>query len=216
MMMFAPLLCAGTLAVVDSSSSILDAKEVASDAYVDSTSSLHRARTRQSIESVSSAVRSFIHNEDSPDVSDNEHQRSASKNIQRRSRTRKQSENNKQIERDLIVGGSAAPPGRFPYVVSLQLEKVLDGSSSASSGSNNSGDSAEVSDVHTCGGTLIAMDVVLTAGHCGYEELPSSAVTSAQGSVNTDGHVNFGEMPTQIFYGADVGAYNLTSNDGGG
>ena len=66
-------------------------------------------------------------------------------------------------ERDLIVNGSTAPPGRFPYSVSLQLESVNE------SPENNGGD--ELNNVHTCGGTLISPDVVLTAGHCGYEEL---------------------------------------------
>ena len=114
-------------------------------------------------------------------------------------------------ERELIVGGASTPPGRFPYVVSLQLEKVLDGSQAESDGGAN------VSDTHTCGGTLIAMDVVLTAGHCGYEELPSLQSTSSQsGSVSAEGTVNFGKMPQQIFYGADVGAYDLETNDGGG
>lgn len=113
--------------------------------------------------------------------------------------------------RELIVGGASTPPGRFPYVVSLQLEKVLDGSQAESNGG------ADVSDTHTCGGTLIAMDVVLTAGHCGYEELPSLQSTSSQsGSVSVEGAVNFGKMPQQVFYGADVGAYDLETNDGGG
>lgn len=113
--------------------------------------------------------------------------------------------------RELIVGGASTPPGRFPYVVSLQLEKVLDESQAESNGG------ADVSDTHTCGGTLIAMDVVLTAGHCGYEELPSLQSTSSQsGSVSVEGAVNFGKMPQQVFYGADVGAYDLETNDGGG
>ena len=126
-----------------------------------------------------------------------QHTHVAKKYYERKQRRRKQ---HQRLNRELIVGGQAAPPGRFPYVVSLQLEKVLD---------ETSENGAEVSDLHTCGGTLIAMDIVLTAGHCGYEEvLP---VISGPGSVNQDGHVNFGEIPQQIFYGADVGAYNLTS-----
>ena len=91
-------------------------------------------------------------------------------------------------QRELVVGGAIADPGRYPYVVSLQLEKILD--------EPVGNDGADVSDVHTCGGTLIAMDVVLTAGHCGYEELQPPVITNAQGSVDVDGNVNFGEMPT--------------------
>jgi len=166
------------------------------------------SKNRQSLESVAFAVR--LSTEAANDYARQDH---ASRNYfehRPRKANRREKSQGQQNQRGMIVGGMDASPGRFPYVVSLQLEKVLDEAPSAES------DGAEVSDVHTCGGTLIAMDVVLTAGHCGYEELPSSQTTSAQGSVNVDGHVNFGEMPTQIFYGADVGAYNLSNNDGGG
>mmetsp|Transcript_9133 Transcript_9133/g.20627 ORF Transcript_9133/g.20627 Transcript_9133/m.20627 type:complete len:744 (+) Transcript_9133:192-2423(+) len=170
---------------------------------------LHDAENGRFMESVASAVRSSILDRNFPEKTANGGLRQSNNFERKRRKTqqRRHGQQNNDLGRDLIVGGSVAPPGRFPYVVSLQLEKVLD---SAESGG------AKVSDLHTCGGTLIAMDVVLTAGHCGYEELPSSQVTNAQGSVNAEGHVNFGEMPQQIFYGADVGAYNLTSNDGGG
>jgi secreted trypsin-like serine protease len=100
-------------------------------------------------------------------------------------------------ERNLVVGGSATPPGRFPYAVSLQSERVLDSSESE----NNE----QVVDSPVCGGTLIASDVVLTAGHCGYNERSSSSSS----------YVNFGDAPTQIFDGADVGAYDLNENYGG-
>ena len=124
--------------------------------------------------------------------------------------------------RNLIVGGSMAPPGRFPYAVSLQLEKLLDEASSATYGNG-----ADLADIPTCGGTLIAMDVVLTAAHCGYEELPpsqsttttntntASTTTTATTNSETTG-LNFGTTPQQVFVGADVGAYNLTDNNGGG
>jgi len=102
--------------------------------------------------------------------------------------------------RELIVGGTTAPPGRFPYVVSLQLEEVLDAAASAEN------DGAEVIDVHACGGTLIAPDVVLTAAHCGYEEVYRSSSSSSSDE----------DFPKQIFYGIDVGAYNLANGDGGG
>ena len=101
-------------------------------------------------------------------------------------------------ERNLIVGGSTAPPGRFPYAVSLQSERVLD----SSEFENNE----QIVDTPVCGGTLIASDVVLTAGHCGYNERSSSSSSS---------YVNFGDLPQQIFDGADVGAYDLNSNYGG-
>ena len=179
------------------SSSSLDAIE-----YDDTV--VHDIKASRSMESVASTIRLHRHDIQQQNYTPKNLQHYTAKNnlIKRRKAQRQQLHH-----RNLIVGGQAAPPGRFPYVVSLQLEKVLDPSTN---------DGAEVSDVHTCGGTLIAMDVVLTAGHCGYEELPSSQVTNSQGSVNTDGHVNFGEAPQQIFYGADVGAYNLTSGESPG
>lgn len=102
-------------------------------------------------------------------------------------------------ERKLVVGGTAAPPGRFPYAVSLQSERVLDSSSASTSASN----SDQIIDTPVCGGTLISSDVVLTAGHCGYNERSASS------------NVNFGDLPEQIFDGADVGAYDLAENYGG-
>ena len=164
---------------------------------------IHSKNNIKSMELVANTVRnSYINNNKSSTHNKDYHIAKKNKLKQQR---RKQQYN---LHRNLIVGGQAAPPGRFPYVVSLQLEKILDESASA----NNGG--AEVSDVHTCGGTLIANDVVLTAGHCGYEEL--QPITNDQiGSVNTDGAINFG-APKQIFFGADVGAYNLSSSVNGG
>jgi secreted trypsin-like serine protease len=43
-----------------------------------------------------------------------------------------------------IIGGENAEPNRYPYMVSL----------------------LKPSGVHTCGGVLVAKDVVLTAAHC--------------------------------------------------
>ena len=99
-------------------------------------------------------------------------------------------------QRSLIIGGETAPPGRFPYIVSLQSERVLEASDTNES-------NEQIVDTPVCGGTLIAKDVVLTAAHCGY------ATDAASGGVN------FGETPRQIFEGADVGAYDLTNNYGG-
>ena len=45
-----------------------------------------------------------------------------------------------------IIGGNDAPYGRYPYMVSLL---------------NEAGE-------HTCGGSLVAADVVITAAHCRY------------------------------------------------
>ncbi|KAL7551346.1 hypothetical protein ACHAWF_014551 [Thalassiosira exigua] len=128
--------------------------------------------------------------------------------------------------RRLIVGGTPAPPGRFPYAVSLQMEKVLDESEVAANaaasaeegGEEGEGGGGTVSDVHACGGTLVAPDVVLTAGHCGYEELPSDGAAAGTGAGSTSpggGGATFGARPSQIFYGADVGAYDLESNNEG-
>lgn len=46
-----------------------------------------------------------------------------------------------------IVGGTNADVGEFPYQVSLQLKGLLGGG-------------------HFCGGSIIAPNVILTAGHC--------------------------------------------------
>lgn len=54
-----------------------------------------------------------------------------------------------------VVGGSAVPNGKYPFMVSLQLDRR--GSSRA--------------DEHFCGGTLIGPRHVLTAGHC-IKEMP--------------------------------------------
>ena len=178
----------------------------------------HGAKHGQSMEVVASAIRRTSNVADANFIDGANARREASH--QRRSRRQQQQSNSQSIDsdtqRDLIVGGTAAPPGRFPYAVSLQLEKVLDETSSSTE--NESGNAEEVSDVHTCGGTLIAMDVVLTAGHCGYEEhvLETTNTDEQVGSVNSDGDVNFGQIPEQIFYGADVGAYDLTTEDTSG
>lgn len=59
-------------------------------------------------------------------------------------RHRHSDETNERVLKKRIIGGFAAPEGRYPYVVSLQS---FDGS-------------------HFCGGSLIAPDVILTAAHC--------------------------------------------------
>lgn len=111
--------------------------------------------------------------------------------------------------RRLIVGGETAPVGRFPYAVSLQSKRVLDSSSS-----DEADGDGQVLDTHVCGGTLIAMDVVLTAGHCGYDERPAVDINSGGGG-GSSSSVGFGASPRQIFQGADVGAYDLSADCGG-
>ena len=49
-------------------------------------------------------------------------------------------------DRTLIVGGTEAPNGRYPYSASLSTDGTFK--------------------THLCGGSLIAPDIVLTAGHC--------------------------------------------------
>eukprot|EP00984_Skeletonema_dohrnii_P011571 scaffold4628_cov146-Skeletonema_dohrnii-CCMP3373.AAC.1 len=121
----------------------------------------------QSMENLASAVRSSrIHNggrSNAHDVSSSIDNKRRARRKQRRNikEASSSSQPHSQEERDLIVGGSTAPPGRFPYSVSLQLEEAID--------RENAED--ELNNVHTCGATLVAMDVVLTAGHCGYQEL---------------------------------------------
>ncbi|KAL7477895.1 hypothetical protein ACHAW6_003676 [Cyclotella cf. meneghiniana] len=115
----------------------------------------------------------------------------------------KNSRHKRKAQRSLIVGGSAAPPGRFPYAVSLQSERILQ---TTDAFGNDSGE--QIIDAPVCGGTLIASDVVLTAAHCGYSERGASTATSSSS-------VNFGDLPRQIFDGADVGAYDLAANYGG-
>ncbi len=200
-----------------------------------------KLKKKQSVESVISALRkSELERQQQPlennldmDQHDDDHNdKYASDEInrtrrkKRRDRQRRQTRaNNKSMEdstsssssRNLIVGGSIAPPGRFPYAVSLQLEYLLEKTSSATYG-----DGADVADLATCGGTLVAMDVVLTAAHCGYEELSvptntdNNSSSSQQQSQGEEGQASIGQTPQQVFVGADVGAYNLTSNDGGG
>ena len=173
---------------------------------------LRESRTRKSLESVASFVRSANHlaetyghsnrEKENPNTHSHNSQLSKGKRSQQQnSRSQTPHHNNNNIRKDprnLIVGGTSAPPGRFPYVVSLQLEEVLDAAASAAN------DGAEVMDVHACGGTLIAPDIVLTAAHCGYEEVHTTA------SSDDD------DYPKQIFYGIDAGAYDLANNDGGG
>lgn len=144
----------------------------------------------QSIENLASAIRSSLLNDgklrNAKDVSSSVDNNRRTRRKKRRN-MKEPSSFHSQEERGLIVGGSTAALGRFPYLVSLQLEEA------------NNGDD-ELTNAHTCGATLVAMDVVLTAGHCGYKEV---------GPSGKGGNANFGENPKQLFYGADVGAYNL-------
>lgn len=232
---FLPLLAAAADADADDGSSSHSPNIVVAD---DTT--LHEAKRRRSVESVVAAIRS--HNirhssssssntntslEDEGDGASNEESHRTTRRNSHRDRRQRQQVNtdggNTTTTRNLIVGGSMAPPGRFPYAVSLQLEKLLDETSSATYGNG-----ADLADIPTCGGTLIAMDVVLTAAHCGYEELPPSQSTTTTTNTNTASTtttattnsettgLNFGTTPQQVFVGADVGAYNLTDNNGGG
>ncbi len=54
-----------------------------------------------------------------------------------------------------VVGGSAVPNGKYPFMVSLQLDRK----------------GVDRADEHYCGGTLIGPRHVLTAGHC-IKEVP--------------------------------------------
>ncbi|KAL3798297.1 hypothetical protein HJC23_000211 [Cyclotella cryptica] len=129
--------------------------------------------------------------------------RSSSRRPTERHLSIKHSRHKQNEHRHLIVGGSTAPPGRFPYAVSLQSERVLQ---TADASGNDNGE--QIVDTPVCGGTLIASDVALTAAHCGYSERGASTPSSSSS-------VNFGDLPRQIFDGADVGAYDLASNYGG-
>jgi trypsin len=169
------------------------------------------ARRLQSAELLAEAVRSSsVKNNDEGTGRNPQQKADIRKRISRRKQHRwkastSDKKKNEKEARDLIVNGSTAPPGRFPYSVSLQLESVNDNPE------NNGGD--ELNNLHTCGGTLISPDVVLTAGHCGYEELP---VHNNNGQVDMNGNVvNFGENPKQLFFGADVGAYNIQNGYSG-
>jgi secreted trypsin-like serine protease len=172
-------------------------------------------RRLQSAELLAEAIRSSsMKNNDEGTSSNNAQQKAAiRKRISRRKQHRRKASTSdrketEKEERDLIVNGSTAPPGRFPYSVSLQLESVNDNPE------NNGGD--ELNNVHTCGGTLISPDVVLTAGHCGYEELGPVDNNNNNGQVDMNGNVvNFGENPKQLFFGADVGAYNIQNGYSG-
>ncbi|KAL7453578.1 hypothetical protein ACHAWC_005239 [Mediolabrus comicus] len=67
--------------------------------------------------------------------------------------------------RDLIINGTIAPPGRYPYAVYSQDN-----------------------DFPFCGGSLIAVDVVLTAAHCIPDSLNNTNITIVIGEYNlTDG-----------------------------
>ena len=56
-----------------------------------------------------------------------------------------QRQQEQQSHRSLIIGGVKAPLGRYPYFVSLSQTQGSEGE---------------------CGGSLIAPDIFLTAGHC--------------------------------------------------
>ena len=56
---------------------------------------------------------------------------------------------NKQAVDEFIIGGEPAPPGRWPWQVSLQRD---------------TGDGVVFR--HTCGGSLLTNEWVLTAAHC--------------------------------------------------
>ncbi|XP_044268679.1 chymotrypsin-1-like [Tribolium madens] len=65
-----------------------------------------------------------------------------------------------------VVGGSTASPGQFPFIISLRTE----------------------SNSHTCGGSLIANNWVVTAAHCVHNARPSSlSVVAGTNQLNTEG-----------------------------
>ena len=166
-----------------------------------STSANHNHDRIESIEHLASAVRSsFAHNEGrrarqrAPSSIDNKRRATRRRRKQQQLRSVEETSTSQPLyqDRDLIVGGTTAPPGRFPYSVSLQLEEAI---------IDQENGEDELNNVHTCGATLVAMDVILTAGHCGYQERGGSS--------------NMGDAPKQLFFGADVGAYNLRNGFSG-
>lgn len=72
---------------------------------------------------------------------------------------------NNNRKRDLIINGTIAPPGRYPYAVYSQDN-----------------------DFPFCGGSLIATDVILTAAHCIPDNINNTNITIVIGEYNlTDG-----------------------------
>lgn len=71
-----------------------------------------------------------------------------------------------------IVGGSPAPPNRYPYAASLNTDSLSRGL------------------IHECGATLVGADLLLTAAHCDGSTIDglkiNSAVLGRYGRTNTD------------------------------
>jgi len=71
-----------------------------------------------------------------------------------------------QIQKETrIIGGQITPPSRYPYVASLLNTQY---------------------DTHVCGGTLIAPDIILTAGHCAYSAQTGGSAEGSLGLPNFD------------------------------